>query len=981
MSAPELIQTDSLSERATLEILWQQDVSATVLARGADGSLSSGDLHLGIPAVSDLASLGQGASARRVGLAELIGLRADTPPDLDLGGSARATFAVLDLAARSVTEGLLHPQLQHGGRTWLAYWGATIDEPIQEALDAIAAALPEVCADAFEGDRDALVHDLYACAVDQIARDRLRAAGIRLGNRLMRNRPSAPELFLDGLTSTEPELPAHAGLGALERRLTDWVDRGLERRSSAPWLLSLRLDERSDDEPHEPYDGVAAEKASSVILELWLQAADDPTLALPTSLLHDGGDAVFGFLRSADPRVAVHRQLGLIEPVLAEGGLAFDAAEPTRIELSDDDVRFVLRTAIPRFEELGVPVLLPRNWVNSSSRLRVNLTATSVAARSSGLLTTDALARFDWRLAIGDTTLTEEELIELAAAKEPLIRVRGRWHALRRSEVEKALLFLERRREGSVVDLVRAVSGIELEDAGLELGDVVLDDALSALLDGGDERHYEPRATPAAMTQPLFPFQERGHGWLRLLGDLGIGAILADDMGLGKTVQAIAMLTSEREQFGAEVFGPTLVVCPMSVTRQWAREIERFAPSLRVHLHHGGERLTGAELVEVARSSDVVITSYDIATRDIETLSSIRWDRLLLDEAQDVKNPATKRARALRRLDARRTLAMTGTPIENRLDELWAIMDIVNPGLLGSRERFQRSFARPIEANGDSRALERLRAMVQPFILRRPKDSPEVELELPQITVTKEYCKLTLEQASLYQATVDRWMPRIEEHERSFGRRGAVLAMLGQLKQVCNHPEMVLATGRPLAGRSGKLERLVELLEAMPADDKALVFTQYPGFDRLVPHLHRRLGREIGFFHGGLAARQRDELVEAFSHPDGPSVLVISIRAGGRGLNLPAANHVFHFDRWWNPAVEQQATDRAYRFGQHKDVFVHSLICTATLEERIDELLDSKRELAEKVVAGRADDWLGELDLDAIRAAVSLSDDSVEAAA
>ncbi len=979
MSAPELISTDSLAEHATLEVLWQQDVSATVLARGADGSLSAGSLHLGIPAVSDLAGLGQGATARRVGLSELLDLRADPPAELELGGSARATFAVLDLAARSVTEGLLHPQLAHGGRSWLAYWGATIDETVQEALDTIAAALPDVCADAFEGDRNALVQDLYACAVDQIARDRLRGAGIRLGNRLMRTRPSAPELFLDGLTSTEPELPLHAGLGALERRLTDWVDNGLERRSSAPWLLSLRLDERSADGPRPDHD--ESDSQSSVVLELWLQAADDPTLALPTSLLHDGGDAVFGFLRSADPRVAVHRQLGLIEPVLAEGGIAFDEAEPTRIELTDDDVRFVLRTAIPRLEEIGVPVLLPRNWVSSSSRLRVNLTATSVTARSSGLLTTEALARFDWKLAIGDTTLTEDELLELAAAKEPLIRVRGRWHALRRSEVEKALLFLERRREGSVVDLVRAVSGVELEDAGLELGEVVLDDTLSALLEGGDERHFEQLGTPAAMTQPLFPFQERGHGWLRLLGDLGIGAILADDMGLGKTVQAIAMLTSEREQFGVEAFGPTLVVCPMSVTRQWTREIERFAPTLRVHLHHGGERLTGAELVGVALSSDVVVTSYDIATRDIETLSLIRWDRLLLDEAQDVKNPATKRARALRRLDARRALAMTGTPIENRLDELWAIMDIVNPGLLGSRERFQRSFARPIEANGDARALERLRAMVQPFILRRPKDSPEVELELPKITVTKEYCKLTLEQASLYQATVDRWMPRIEEHERSFGRRGAVLAMLSQLKQVCNHPEMVLATGRPLAGRSGKLERLVELLEAMPADDKALVFTQYPGFDRLVGHLHRRTGREIGFFHGGLQARQRDELVESFSHPNGPSILVISIRAGGRGLNLPAANHVFHFDRWWNPAVEQQATDRAYRFGQHKDVFVHSLISTATLEERIDELLDSKRELAEKVVAGRADDWLGELDLDAIRAAVSLSETSVEAAA
>ena len=972
MSTPQLIGPESSLEPATLEILWQQDVGATVVVRGHDGSLSAGGLDVGIPAVSDLAELGHGATARRVGLSELIELASEPPAEIELGGTARATFAVIRLASRSVTEGLLHPQLQHGGRTWLAYWGATIDESVQQNLDAVAAALPAICADAFDGDPDALVHDLYACAVDQIARDRLGAAGIRLGNRLMRTRPSAPEVFLDGLTSSDPELPLHAGLGALERRLTDWVDRGLERRSSAPWLLSLRLDER--EEP-------SVDGSTPLVLELWLQAADDPTLSLPTSLLFDGGDAVFGFLRSADPRIAVHRQLGLIEPVLEAGGLAFDSVTPTSIELSDDDVRFVLRTAIPRLEEIGVPVLLPRNWVTSASKLRVNLTATSVANRSSGLLGTDALAQFDWKLAIGDTTLTEEELVELAAAKEPLIRIQGRWHALRRSEVERALKFLDRRREGSVVDLVRAVSGIEVEDAGLELGEVRLDDGLGALLAGGDEKSFAPLATPSAMTLPLFPFQARGHGWLRLLGDLGIGAILADDMGLGKTVQAIAMLTSEREQFGDEAFGPTLVVCPMSVTRQWAREIERFAPTLRVHLHHGGDRLTGDELLQVARASDVVITSYDIATRDIDVLATIAWDRLILDEAQDVKNPATKRARALRRLDARRMLAMTGTPIENRLDELWAIMDIVNPGLLGSRERFQRTFARPIEAHGDSRALERLRAMVQPFILRRPKDSPEVELELPEITVTKEYCRLTLEQASLYRATVDRWMPRIEEHERSFGRRGAVLAMLSQLKQVCNHPEMLLATGRPLEGRSGKLERLVELLEAMPADDKALVFTQYPGFDRLVPHLQERLGREIGFFHGGLPAGARDELVASFSQPDGPSVLVISIRAGGRGLNLPAANHVFHFDRWWNPAVEQQATDRAYRFGQHKDVFVHSLICTATLEERIDELLDSKRELAEKVVAGRADDWLGELDLDAIRAAVALSPSAIEEAA
>ena len=398
----------------------------------------------------------------------------------------------------------------------------------------------------------------------------------------------------------------------------------------------------------------------------------------------------------------------------------------------------------------------------------------------------------------------------------------------------------------------------------------------------------------------------------------------------------------------------------MSVVRQWGAEIERFAPSLRVHLHHGVGRLTGAALAAVAPNRDVVVTSYDIATRDADALARIAWDRVLLDEAQDVKNPATKRAQALRRLPARRKLAMTGTPIENRLGELWSIMDIVNPGLLGSRESFERAFARPIELGGDERALERLRSIVEPFVLRREKDSSEVELELPPITIEKAYCRLTIEQASLYQATVDRWLPRIEAHGESFGRRGAVLAMLGQLKQVCNHPELLLSTGAPLDGRSGKLERLVELLEAVPAGDKALVFTQYPGFDRLVPHLAARLGTGVGFFHGRLNASQRTGVLADFEHGDGPSVLVLSIKAGGRGLNLPAANHVFHFDRWWNPAVEQQATDRVHRLGQRKHVFVHSLICTGTLEERIDQLLDSKRELAEKVIAGRSEDWLGE---------------------
>ena len=945
-----------------LELLWQDDASALAVLRDADGRLTSAGLGLGTPVVAGAGIL-DGAEARRLSLGELLSLPAD---DWALGGTAQVVLAVLDRARRSLAEGLVHPHLESGDGRWHALWGATLDEAVRDELDAISDAAPGVSSEAFDGDADGFVQDLYGCAVDELARRALRDVRVRAPG----SKDGAPERFIAALHSTDPSMASNAGYSPLERRLSAWVDAGLDRRSRAPWNVGLRLDE------HE-----SGARAPGVVVELWLQAADDPTVALPASLLGDGGEDVFAFLREGDPRTAIHRRLETVAPILADAGLPLLDEDVPEAELDHDQVRSLLSRALPRLEELGVPVLLPRAWVASPSRVRVNLVASGSPATSSGLLTRDAIASFDWRLAVGDVELTEEELAELAAAKEPLIRLRGRWHTLRASDVERALRFIERRSATpDLVELVRAISGLETDEAGVELGEVRLDADLDALLSGADDRRYRPLPTPAGMRHDLFGFQERGHGWLRLLGDLRVGGILADDMGLGKTVQAIATLVSEREGADAPT-APTLVVCPMSVTQQWAREIARFAPGLRVHLHHGPSRLAGASFVEAAAASDVVVTSYDVATRDADTLAAIAWDRLLLDEAQDAKNPRTKRHRALRRIPRRRALALTGTPIENRLGELWAIMDLVNPGLLGSRETFERTFARPIELQRDAYALERLRSLVGPFVLRRAKEAPEVELDLPPITITKVHCRLTVEQASLYRATVDRWMPRIEEHERRFDRRGAVLAMLGQLKQVCNHPELVLPSGRALEGRSGKLERLVELLADVPDGDKALVFTQYPGFDKLAPHLAERLDREVGFFHGGLTAGAREALLTRFEDERGPSVLVISLRAGGRGLNLPAANHVVHFDRWWNPAVEQQATDRVHRLGQRKHVHVSSLICTATVEERIDELLESKRELAEKVIAAPADDWLTELDLDTIRAAVALAVDSTEEAA
>ncbi|HEY0415174.1 MAG TPA: DEAD/DEAH box helicase [Gaiellaceae bacterium] len=917
-----------------LELVWHPEAVAFAFSR--DGSAGGDD---------ELEVAGAVRRGRFVGLAEL----AAWEPDEPLADSARALLHVRELARRAVAEGLVFPQLVEIGGEWFAFWGATLETDVEQALTATAAAAPPVAGDAFAGDRVAAVTDLYPRLVDRIARDRLVAAGTSLGSARPFGRSRAVETFLHGLTSAEPDLPHGPSFAPLERRITRWVDDGLARLVRAPWSVGLHLEERR----------------GALVLELWLHASDDATVALPASLLWDAGPDAFRFLRNSDPYADVRRAFEGLRPLLRHHGFAFDAEQPREVELDAEDAEYFLRRVLPTLE---VPVALPSAWTSRPARIRADLTARS---------SPQSFAQLDWRLRVGDLGLDEAELRRLAAERVPLVKAEGRWQALRRDDVQRALRFLESRRAGGdMVELVRATSGIAIDEFGLELGEVALDERLAAMLDG--DARFEPLPTPPGMEHQLYTFQEAGHGWLRLLGDLGIGCVLADDMGLGKTVQAIAMLVSERDRFGRDALGPTLVVCPMSVARQWVHEVERFAPGLRVHLHHGASRLVGREFAERARECDVVVTSYDIVTRDVETLGLLAWDRLLLDEAQDVKNPQTRRARSLRLLRARRRVAMTGTPIENHLGELWAIMDLLNPGLLGSREWFHRAFVDPIQIDDDPHALERLRAIVRPFILRRKKDDPEVELDLPPITSIKDYCLLTQEQAVLYQQVVDSWLPRVEAHDDRFGRRGAVLAMLGQLKQVCNHPEMVLHEGGPLAGRSGKLERLVELLKQVPADDKALVFTQYTSFVGLVDHLSERLGRRVEFFHGSLNAAQREELLTAFASPEGPAVLVVSLRAGGRGLNLPAANHVFHFDRWWNPAVEQQATDRAHRLGQEKPVWVHSLITTGTLEERIDLLLESKRELVEKVMAGTSDDWLGDLDLGAIRAAVALAPDAVE---
>jgi intein/homing endonuclease len=448
------------------------------------------------------------------------------------------------------------------------------------------------------------------------------------------------------------------------------------------------------------------------------------------------------------------------------------------------------------------------------------------------------------------------------------------------------------------------------------------------------------------------------------------------------TVQLLAMLESNREAAGAAaVHAPTLLVCPMSLVGNWEREAERFTPGLRVHVHHGADRLSGEDLAAALNASDLVITTYGLAARDQEALGQVEWGRVVCDEAQNIKNAATRQARAVRALPAQARIALTGTPVENRLSDLWSIMDFVRPGLLGPAERFRTRFAVPIERNGDEEAADRLKRITGPFILRRLKTDKTIISDLPDKLEMKVWCNLTPEQASLYQATVSDMMARIEAAEAAgegMERRGLVLATMAKLKQVCNHPAHLLGDGSRLDGRSGKLARLEEICDEVITDgDKALCFTQYAEFGRMLqPYLASRLGCPVLYLHGGTPKRQRDAMVAEFQDGAEPALFILSLKAGGTGLNLTAASHVIHIDRWWNPAVEEQATDRAFRIGQRKDVQVRKFVCVGTLEERIDAMIEEKKALAERIV-GTGESWLTELSTADLRTVVNLSPEAV----
>jgi SNF2 family DNA or RNA helicase len=891
-------------------------------------------------------------------------LRATEGADDVVRGSDLRFFAlVADEALHLAGRGRVLPALLREDGDLTARWRPVITGADAERFRELARAMPPACR-AADDDRpasqvllDALTGLTDAAVRGIVPHPLLAARTGRIPDRL----PLA-ERWAAALTGPDPAVTREPGddPGELTAELDAWA--AAARRPSGPLRVCFRLTEPPQDDPDAPWS-----------VQFALQGTDDPSLYVPAAAIWTRE-----VTSVANAEETLLTGLGRALRLYPEVAQALRVATPTSVTTDAAGAFRFLREAAPLLSAAGFGVQLPQ-WAGRA-RLGMKLTTRGTtdsgagAAVSSGFRLDD-LVGFRWDLAVDGEDITEEELAELARLKAPLVRLRGRWVELDDAQLTAALDFLSKGRSGQMTAAQAVSAAIHAGDDTLPLLEIDADGALGDLLSGEADRRLEPIPTPDGFEGTLRPYQERGLAWLSFLDSLGLGALLADDMGLGKTAQTLALLANDRETGrGSKA---TLLIGPMSLVGNWQREAARFTPKLRVYVHHGGGRHRGEDLAKAVGNADLVLTTYGTAARDREALAAIEWDRVVCDEAQALKNSGTRQAQAVRSIPARGRIALTGTPVENHLTELWSIMEFANPGLLGPRQAFRERFAVPIEAHGDEEAAAALARATGPFILRRLKTDKTIITDLPEKQEIKVWCNLTAEQASLYQATVEDMLDRIANSE-GMERRGLVLATMAKLKQVCNHPAHLLKDGSRLPGRSGKLERLEEICaEVVERGEKALVFTQYAEFGAMLqPHLEARLDRPVLWLHGGTTKRRRDELIRRFQEDSEPAVFLLSLKAAGTGLTLTAANHVVHVDRWWNPAVEDQATDRAFRIGQTKNVQVRKFICVGTMEERVDEMIERKKALAERIV-GTGESWLTELSVAELRDVMRLGPEAV----
>lgn len=885
------------------------------------------------------------------------------PPGMLIGESLHWAMQLLRFGMELVRRRRVLPCLVQENAEWTARWRPVIDATdrtrrlaLEKPMPAVVRclALPE--AEAPMISPGLLLDRLLDAIVDALLRDPLEI-NEEPASRKRKQLPTLHDAWIEALTAKDAVVrwTTEREIAAFAAELDRWK-RPLELSTMSPFVFGLRL--------REP-DGEAQDNGEWY-LEFLVRPRDDPSLLLSLSQVWRSRSKAAQRLQSFGPQLTeflliAPAQAAAVYPALKT---SLRGARPTGMPLEGNDVIAFLREYAVLLEQSGFEIFYPRWWSRQGARRRVALRAQVTAPETDApsAFSLDALLDYNISASIGDERVGIEELLALADMKSQLVLLRGQWTHIDQDELRSAIALMEKHatsritaREALQLSLGsgRTIDGLPV--AGATLEGWIAD--LAAKLSGSER--LEMLDAPKRFNGTLRPYQLRGYSWLAFLRQWGFGACLADDMGLGKTVQALAMI--ERDRAAGER-RPVLLICPTTVVSNWVREAARFTPALKVMVHHGPERHREKSFVSEAKRSHMVVSSYGLLHRDVEHLRRISWAGVILDEAQNIKNHETKQSRAARGLTADYRFALTGTPVENSVGDLWALMEFLNPGFLGNHTAFRDRYQIPIQRWGDGGAAAQLRRITAPFVLRREKTDKTIISDLPDKIVQKEYCPLTKEQATLYEAVVRNLAAGIGEKE-GMQRRGLILATLLRLKQICNHPAQFLGDGSEWRHRSGKLRRLMEIVaDIRRRGEHVLVFTQYMEMGLLLQQaLQEHFTEEVFFIHGGVPRKRRDAMVERFqSDAAAPTVFILSVKAGGTGLTLTRANHVVHYDRWWNPAVENQATDRAFRIGQKKNVQVHTFIVAGTLEERIDELLERKRELADSVV-GSGEQWLTEM--------------------
>jgi SNF2 family DNA or RNA helicase len=810
-------------------------------------------------------------------------------------------------------------------------------------------------------DRELLLRHFSECLLTEIVTHTPSTAGFdqKIDNTLLRFCVADQPL----VRNTELEL---------YQKWRTWRDRISHTQTAIPFYLCFQLQEPSQPEGQWELQFLVAPRqdpSSRVPLtEYWLSKPKRQK-----ELQKQLGD-------SFDQNLLLN--LGYAARIYAKLWQGLETDQPVSISMDLAGAFEFLQDSAWVLESAGYKVIIPAWWTpKGHQRAKVRLRAkgkslSTTKDKAKSYFSYDNLVQYQYDLSIGGEQVTEKEWMELVEAKSPLVKFRGQWMHLDQDKMQQMLEFWKKQQkenpELTLIDFMRMTA-----EGGEDL-DVEFDRAqsLAEMLDKlHDKTRLEAIADPIQLQGTLREYQKRGVSWLSYLEQLGLNGCLADDMGLGKTVQVIARLVQEQEQAIAPL-KPTLLIAPTSVVGNWRKEIEKFAPHLSSIVHHGTERAKDVkEFQAMAKQNNVIITSFTLIRKDLKLIESVDWHRLVLDEAQNIKNPKAEQTKAILKLSAPHRLALTGTPVENRLLDLWSIFNFLNPGYLGKEAQFRKNFELPIQKNNDVMRSQTLKKLVEPFILRRVKTDQSIIKDLPDKVEQKLYCNLTKEQASLYEAVVKDITSELDDAE-GIQRKGLILATLLKLKQICNHPRQFLQDGSDFTpGRSHKLSRLSEMVaEVMEEGESLLIFTQFTELgDALEKYLRHTCRYNTYYLHGGTNRNKREKMITEFQDPETePSVFILSLKAGGVGITLTKANHVFHFDRWWNPAVENQATDRAFRIGQKKNVFVHKFVAIGTLEERIDEMIEDKKKLADSIV-GSDESWLTELDNDAFKKLISLN--------